>query len=207
MPTGAGVGAGPFHSQSNEAWFFHTPGLKIVYPSNPYDAKGLLAASIEDPNPVLFFEHKLLYRSLTGPVPEEYYTLPFGQAAISSEGSDLTIVTYGLGVHWAHECNEEFGAGRVEVIDLRTLIPWDKETIRKSVEKTGRLLILHEDSLTGGIGAEISAWASEELFTLLDAPVVRCASLDTPVPFSTNLEAEFLANNGLKEKIAHILEF
>jgi 2-oxoisovalerate dehydrogenase E1 component len=207
MPTGAGVGAGPFHSQSNEAWFFHTPGLKIAYPSNPADAKGLLTAAIEDPNPVLFFEHKFLYRSLSGEVSQEYYSQPFGEAAIACKGDKLTIVTYGLGVHWALDAAGEYSANSIEVIDLRTLVPWDRELIRRSVEKTGRLLVVHEDSLTGGIGAEIAAWASEELFTLLDAPVTRCGSLDTPVPFSGNLEAEFLASSVLKQKIREIIEF
>ncbi|MDE0471000.1 MAG: thiamine pyrophosphate-dependent enzyme, partial [Ekhidna sp.] len=163
MPTGAGVGAGPFHSQSNEAWFFHTPGLKIVYPSNPHDAKGLLAASIEDPNPYLYFEHKALYRSLSGDVPDGYYTTEIGKAAVNRSGSDLSIITYGMGVHWANRIAEEAG-GSIEIIDLRTLLPWDKETVRLSVRKTGRALVLHEDCLTGGVGGEIAAWISEHCF-------------------------------------------
>ena len=207
MPTGAGVGAGPFHSQSNEAWFFHTPGLKIVYPSTPADAKGLLLAAFEDPNPYLFFEHKYLYRSLTGPVPEGYYTVPVGEARLVCEGSDATIITYGMGVHWASElvAQEEFAG--VEIIDLRTLLPWDQETVRQSVIKTGKALILHEDTLTGGIGAEISAWLSEHCFEYLDAPVMREASLDSPVPFSQSLERNFLPKSRLEDKLRQLLTF
>ena len=206
MPTGAGVGAGPFHSQSNEAWFFHTPGLKIVYPSNPEDAKGLLNAAIEDPNPYLFFEHKALYRSLTEDVPDSYYTTEVGKAAITKEGTDLSIITYGMGVHWAlqvaNQCDHS-----IEVVDLRTLLPWDKETVGKSVQKTGRVVILHEDCLTGGIGAELSAWISEHWFESLDAPVFRLGSLDTPVPFAVNLEKNFLPNERLEESIKKALEY
>ncbi|MEO1255723.1 MAG: thiamine pyrophosphate-dependent enzyme, partial [Bacteroidota bacterium] len=174
MPTGAGVGAGPFHSQSNEAWFFHTPGLKIVYPSNPHDAKGLLTAAIEDPNPYLYFEHKALYRSLSAEIPDAYYTTEVGKAVINRTGVEATIITYGMGVHWANQVTDELGKS-IEIIDLRTLLPWDKETVKKSVQKTGRVLILHEDCLTGGIGAEISAWISEHWFEALDAPVLRVA--------------------------------
>ena len=163
MPTGAGVGAGPFHSQSNEAWFFHTPGLKIVYPSSPKDAKGLLAAAIEDPNPVMVFEHKALYRSLSGDVPTEYYTTEIGKANLISEGNDLSIITYGMGVHWATASCEELGI-EADIVDLRTLLPLDYETIKKSVEKTNKVLILHEDTLLGGIGGELSAYISEHLF-------------------------------------------
>ncbi|WP_425389779.1 alpha-ketoacid dehydrogenase subunit alpha/beta [Ekhidna sp.] len=206
MPTGAGVGAGPFHSQSNEAWFFHTPGLKIVYPSNPEDAKGLLNAAIEDPNPYLYFEHKALYRSLTEDIPEGYYTTEIGKAAICKEGSDLTIVTYGMGVHWAlQSANQSKYA--IEVVDLRTLLPWDKETVKASVQKTGRVIVLHEDCLTGGIGAEISAWISEYWFESLDAPVYRLASLDTPVPFAADLEKNFLPNERLESTIKKALEY
>lgn len=205
MPTGAGVGAGPFHSQSNESWFFHTPGLKIAYPSNPADAKGLLATSIEDRNPVLFFEHKFLYRSITGDVPEDYYNLPFGQAKISNEGNDCTIVTYGLGVHWGMELVEDFPG--IEVIDLRTLVPWDKETVLESVRKTGKCLVLHEDCLTGGIGAEIASWIGENCFEYLDAPVKRVGSLDTPVPFAKDLERNFLGNSRLKETLTELLNY
>jgi 2-oxoisovalerate dehydrogenase E1 component len=207
MPTGAGVAAGPFHSQSTEAWFFHTPGLKIVYPAFPADAKGLLLAAFEDPNPVLFFEHKFLYRSLEGEVPEGYYTTEIGKAAVLNEGADLTIVTYGLGAHWALEILKEFDKHSIEVIDLRSLAPLDFETISASVKKTGKVLLLHEDVLTGGIGAELAARIGEELFEYLDAPVVRCASEDTPVPFAPILEAGFLANRKLKENIEHLLEY
>jgi len=206
MPTGAGVGAGPFHSQSNEAWFFHTPGLKIVYPSNPVDAKGLLNAAIEDPNPYLYFEHKYLYRSLTADVPEDYYTIEIGKAAYTSRGDKLSIITYGLGVHWAMEAIQELGIS-ADVIDLRTLLPWDKETVTASVTKTNKALVLHEDCYTGGIGAEIAAWISEFCFQDLDAPVMRVASLDTPVPFAADLERNFLANARLKEKLQELINY
>ena len=206
MPTGAGVGAGPFHSQSNEAWFFHTPGLKIVYPSNPHDAKGLLAAAIEDPNPYLYFEHKALYRSLTGNVPDAYYTTEVGKAVINKEGQDISIVTYGMGMHWANQIADESDAS-IEIIDLRTLLPWDKETVRSTVKKTGRVVVLHEDCMTGGIGGEIAAWISEHCFEYLDAPVVREASLDTPVPFAADLERNFLPDSRLKETIQRLLDY
>jgi 2-oxoisovalerate dehydrogenase E1 component len=206
MPTGAGVGAGPFHSQSNEAWFFHTPGLKIVYPSSPEDAKGLLCAAIDDPNPYLFFEHKALYRSLTSQVSDEYYTIEVGKANVIVEGTDLSIITYGMGVHWAQEAAKNFDES-IEIIDLRTLLPWDKETIRHSINKTNRALILHEDCMTGGIGAEIAAWVSEHCFDVLDAPVVREASLDTPVPFAADLERNFLPNERLSQKISSLLAY
>ncbi len=207
MPTGAGVGAGPFHSQSNEAWFFHTPGLKIVYPSNSYDAKGLLLSSIEDPNPVMFFEHKALYRSVGEPIPEDYYTIPIGKGKIVSEGNDLTIITYGMGVHWAIKVKNQFQNHSFQIIDLRSLLPWDKELVAESVIKTNKVLILHEDTLTGGIGAEISAWINENLFKYLDAPVIRCASLDTPVPFNAEQEKQFLANHWIKEKIEYLIGY
>lgn len=204
MPTGAGVGAGPFHSQSNEAWFVHTPGLKVVYPSTPYDAKGLLLASFEDPNPVMFFEHKALYRSISGPVPEEYYTLPIGKAKRVREGDEVSIITYGAGVHWALEDCADVSA---DVIDLRSLLPWDTEQVAESVKKTGKVLILHEDTLTGGMGAELAAWITEHLFRWLDAPVMRCASLDTPVPFSLQLEQQFLARHRLRNTLNRLLAF
>lgn len=206
MPTGAGMSAGPFHSQSNEAWFFHTPGLKIVYPSNPADAKGLLAAAIEDPNPFLYFEHKFLYRSLSGDVPEGYYTTEVGKAAIAKEGSDLTIVTYGMGVHWAMELAQNHEAS-IEIVDLRTLLPWDKETVAASVKKTNKALMLHEDCMTGGIGGEIAAWLAEHCFGDLDAPVMRVASLDTPVPFAPILESNFLPKERLVEKVDALLSY
>jgi len=206
MPTGAGVGAGPFHSQSNEAWFFHTPGLKIVYPSNPADAKGLLLTAFEDPNPYLFFEHKALYRSISGPVPEDYYTLPVGQARVVQTGNDATIVTYGMGVHWALSAIQEMGCD-VELIDLRSLLPWDQATVLESVRKTGRVLVLHEDCLTGGIGGEISAVIAEQAFRYLDAPVMRHGAMDTPVPFALTLEQQFLGVDRFKFKLKALLAY
>ncbi len=207
MPTGAGVAAGPFHSQSNEAWFFHTPGLKIVYPSTPFDAKGLLNAAIEDPNPVMYFEHKALYRSISDEIPDDYYTVEIGKAKLVNSGEDLSIITYGMGMHWAREILIEFPGVSIDLLDLRSLTPWDKEAVKKSVIKTGKVLILHEDTLTGGIGGEISAWISENCFEYLDAPILRCASLDTPVPFNSNLERNFLAKNRLKEKILQLINY
>jgi 2-oxoisovalerate dehydrogenase E1 component len=207
MPTGAGTAAGPFHSQSNEAWFFHTPGLKIVYPSNPYDAKGLLCAAFEDPNPYLYFEHKFLYRSVKDLIPDDYYTIEIGKAKLVSEGGDLSIITYGMGVHWAKEILASLPEVKADIIDLRTLLPWDKETIESSVRKTNRVLVLHEDTLTGGIGAEIAAWVSEHCFQYLDAPVMREASLDTPIPFAPTLEDNFLPKGRLKDKIQQLLKF
>ena len=206
MPTGAGVGAGPFHSQSNEAWFFHTPGLKIVYPSNPEDAKGLMIAAIEDPNPVMIFEHKALYRSIAGEVPENYYAKPIGKAKLIQQGQDLSIITYGMGVHWAKEAVNKNKLS-ADILDLRTLLPLDKEAIFETVKKTNRVLILHEDSLTGGIGGELSSLINENCFEFLDAPVIRCASLDTPVPFAKELEEQFLANNNLDEKINYLINY
>lgn len=206
MPTGAGVNAGPFHSQSTEAWFFHVPGLKLVYPSNPFDAKGLLAASIQDPNPVLFFEHKKLYRSVRGMVPDSYYTLPIGKAHIVRKGEELSIITYGWGVHWSMEYCENHGLD-AEIVDLRTLLPWDKETVAAAVTKTGKVLILHEDTLTGGIGAEIAAWIAENCFTQLDAPVMRVGGLDTPVPLASALEEDFLANSRLHQALTTLIEY
>lgn len=200
MPTGAGVGAGPFHSQSNEAWFFHVPGLKIVYPSNASDAKGLLNAAIEDPNPYLFFEHKALYRSHSQEIADDYYTTEVGKAALAAKGEELSIVTYGMGVHWALAAIHELQID-ADVVDLRTLLPWDKETVRSSVQKTNKVLVLHEDTITGGIGAEISAWISEHCFESLDAPVMREGSLDTPVPFTKTLEENFLPQKRLLEKL------
>lgn len=206
MPTGAGVGAGPFHSQSNEAWFFHTPGLKLLYPSNPRDAKGLLNAAIEDPNPHLFFEHKFLYRSLSDSVPDDYYTIEIGKAALASEGDDISIITYGMGVHWAKQAVESLGVS-ADIVDLRTLLPWDKDAVEASVRKTNKVLVLHEDTLTGGIGAEIAAWISEHCFEYLDAPVSREASLDTPVPFSRPLEENFLPQQRFLSKLNRLLAY
>ena len=207
MPTGAGTAAGPFHSQSNEAWFFHTPGLKIVYPSTPYDAKGLLCAAIEDPNPVMYFEHKLLYRSLKETIPDEYYTIEIGKAKLIRHGTQLSIITYGLGVHWAKEILSELPNVDAAILDLRTLLPWDKEAVASLVQKTNRVLILHEDSLTGGIGAEISAWITENCFRFLDAPVMRVGSLDTPIPFAPTLEQNFLPKGRLKAKIEELINY
>ncbi|WP_439880578.1 alpha-ketoacid dehydrogenase subunit alpha/beta [Pontibacter sp. MBLB2868] len=207
MPTGAGAAAGPFHSQSNEAWFFHTPGLKVVYPSSPYDAKGLLNAAIEDPNPVMYFEHKMLYRSISQEIPDDYYTIEIGKARTVAEGTDLTIITYGMGVHWAKQLQQDLKDASLEILDLRSLLPWDKEAVRAAVEKTGRVLILHEDTMTGGIGGEIAAWISEHCFELLDAPVARVASLDTAVPFAPPLEQEFLPQKRLRDKVELMLSY
>jgi len=207
MPTGAGVGAGPFHSQSNEAWFMHVPGLKIVYPSNPYDAKGLLTAAINDPNPVLYFEHKALYRSISGPVPEDYYALEIGRSRTVQDGDDLTIITYGAGVHWALEYSAAHPDLSIHILDLRTLLPLDYTAIQESVTATGKVLVLHEDTLTGGVGAEIAAWIGEYCFQWLDAPVLRCASLDTPVPFNGILEKNFLASARLHEYVEKLLQY
>lgn len=208
MPTGAGVGAGPFHSQSNEAWFTHVPGLKVVYPSNPVDAKGLLCEAINDPNPVMFFEHKFLYRNadIETEVPDGYYTLPIGQATLAAEGDELSIITYGLGVLWAREAVRELGIS-ADIVDLRTLLPYDKEAITASVTKTGKAIVLHEDTLVGGIGGEIAAFISEYLFTSLDAPVMRVASLDTPVPFALSLERNFLPKERFKAKLAQLAAY
>lgn len=205
MPTGAGMGAGPFHSQSDEAWFTHTPGLKVVYPSNPYDAKGLLTTSLRDPNPVLFFEHKGLYRSVRGMVPDEYYNLPFGQASVVQSGTDLTVVTWGAGVAWACAAAESIDGASIEVIDLRTLLPWDHEMVIRSVSGTGRCLVLHEDTLVGGFGAEIASVVGDECFAQLDAPVKRLGSLDTPVPFNRILEEEFLPRQRVAGAIRELL--
>lgn len=207
MPTGAGVGAGPFHSQSNEAWFFHTPGLKILYPAFPEDAKGLLCAAFDDPNPVMFFEHKALYRSISGPVTNEYFSIEIGKANLIKQGSDVSIITYGYGVHWALETLEKHPEIEADLIDLRTLLPFDKEAILNSVRKTGRCIILHEDTLIGGIGGEISAFIMENAFEHLDAPVARCASLDTPVPFSLELEANFLPKGRFEKQLLDLLNY
>ena len=207
MPTGAGTGAGPFHSQSNEAWFTKTPGLKIVYPAFPEDAKGLLLAAIEDPNPVLYFEHKYLYRSLSTSVPDGYYTTEIGKAIRLAEGSKFAIITYGLGVHWALDYLQQYPESDATLIDLRTLQPWDKEAVRAAVKATGRVLVLHEDTLTNGFGAEISAWIGEHCFSYLDAPVMRCASLDTAIPMSKVLEEDFLAKARLAETIDKLLKY
>ncbi len=207
MPTGAGVGAGPFHSQSNEAWFTHVPGLKIVYPSTPHDAKGLLIAAINDPNPVLFFEHKALYRSVSGPVPDVYYEVAIGKARVVSEGDDISIITYGAGVHWALEYQQQHPETSLHILDLRTLLPLDYASIKEAVTRNGKVLILHEDTLIGGLGGEISAWITENCFASLDAPVLRCASLDTPIPFQLDLEKNFLARSRLGEAVDRLLQY
>jgi 2-oxoisovalerate dehydrogenase E1 component len=207
MPTGAGVGAGPFHSQSNEAWFTKVPGLKVVYPSTPIDAKGLLIAAINDPNPVMYFEHKALYRSVSGPVPETYYEIEIGKARHVREGDEIAIITYGSGVHWAEDYAAEHPEISIDILDLRTLAPLDYISVREAVQRTGRVLILHEDTLIGGIGAEIAAWIAENCFAILDAPVMRCASLDTPVPFNIELEKNFLAKARLDEAIQKLINY
>ncbi|MBB5624175.1 2-oxoisovalerate dehydrogenase E1 component [Pedobacter cryoconitis] len=207
MPTGAGTGAGPFHSQSNEAWFTKTPGLKIVYPAFPYDAKGLLLAAIEDPNPVIYFEHKLLYRSLSGLVPAGHYTLEIGKANWLKKGQQFTIITYGLGIHWSLSYLYDHPELSVNLIDLCSLQPWDKETVAAAVKVTGRVIILHEDTLSSGFGAEIAAWIGEHCFTDLDAPVMRCASLDTAIPMSKLLEDQFLAKSRLHETIQKLMAY
>ena len=207
MPCGGGVGAGPFHSQSNEVWFTKVPGLKVVYPSHSYEAKGLLNASIEDPNPVMYFEHKYIYRTVSEEIPENYYTIELGKAKIRSIGSDATIITYGLGVHWALEVVKSFKNDSIEIIDLNTLVPWDKELIFNSIKKTGKVLLLSEDTLINGFIGEISASISEEIFEYLDAPIIRVGSLDTPVPFSNNLEKGFLSSSRLKEKLEKLLKY
>ncbi len=206
MPTGGGVGAGPFHSQSNEAWFVHTPGLKVVYPSNPYDAKGLLLASLEDPNPIIYFEHKGLYRSINDDIPDEYYTVEIGKAAIAQTGNELSIITYGMGVHWAKKVTEEMGID-ADILDLRTLLPLDYDAIAATVGKTNKVIILHEDTRTGGIGGDLSAYISENLFEYLDGPVIRVASLDTPIPFAVPLEQQFLPIERLKVAIDKLMSY
>ena len=207
MPSGAGVGAGPFHSQSNEAWFVHTPGLKVVYPSTPADAKGLMIAAINDPNPVMYFEHKALYRSISDNVPGDYYETEIGKARQVQTGDEISIITYGAGVHWAEDYASEHTEVSFDILDLRTLQPLDYDAIAASAKRTGKVLILHEDTLTGGLGGELAAWISEHCFEYLDAPVMRCASLDTPVPFNIELEENFLARARLKESVQRLLTY
>ncbi|MEP6615310.1 MAG: dehydrogenase E1 component subunit alpha/beta [Ginsengibacter sp.] len=207
MPAGGGVAAGPFHSQTNEAWFVHTPGLKVVYPSTPEDAKGLLIAAINDPGPVLFFEHKALYRSISGAVPASYYDIEIGKARQVRIGQHVSIITYGAGVHWAVEYADAHPGISFDIVDLRTLLPMDFSAIRKTVINTGKVLVLHEDVLTGGIGGEIAAWIAEHCFEWLDAPVMRCASLDTPIPFNSELEKNFMALSRLDEMIQKLLRY
>ncbi len=207
MPTGGGVGAGPFHSQSNEAWFTHVPGLKVVYPSNPTDAKGLLIAALAEPNPILYFEHKALYRSIEEAIPDAMYQIEIGKAHIVKEGTDATIITYGMGVLWAKAYQEAHADKSIYILDLRTLSPLDYNAIELAVKATGKLMLLHEDNLTGGIGGEISAWVAEHCFTHLDAPIMRCASLDTPIPFNKTLEKQYMANDRLEEMMEKLLSF
>ena len=207
MPTGGSVGAGPFHSQSNEAWFVHTPGLKVVYPATPADAKGLLLAAIADPNPVLYFEHKALYRSLHGPVPAGHTLCPIGKARVVQQGSEAAIITYGLGVQWALQYAQKHPEHALMIVDLRTLLPLDYAVIQEAVKATGKVLVLHEDTLIGGIGGEVAAWISEHCFAWLDAPVMRCASLDTPVPFAAPLEQQFLAGSRLEQRMEQLLQY
>ena len=210
MPYGGGMSAGPFHSQSPEAWFFHTPGLKIVIPSTPYDAKGLLNSSIDDPNPILYFEHKYMYRSIKGLVPDDYYNIEIGKGDIKKVGTDLSVITYGMGVHWMLDISKKLEKEgiSIEIVDLRSLIPWDKELVKESISKTNRVLILHEANITGGVGAEISAYISEKCFKFLDAPVMRLGAIDTPIPFSEELEKEiYLPINKIEQKIKELLNF
>lgn len=207
MPCGAGVGAGPFHSQTNEAWFTKTPGLKVLYPAFPYDAKGLLISAIQDPNPILFFEHKALYRSQRQEVPVDCYSIPIGKAAMLKRGEDVTIITYGAGVHWALETlnnNHEISA---DLIDLRSIQPIDYECIMDSVKKTNRAIILQEDSLFGGIASDISSFLMENAFEFLDAPVKRVGSLNTPIPFADSLERQYLANLNFENSLKALIEF
>ncbi|MDB4161706.1 dehydrogenase E1 component subunit alpha/beta [Bacteroidia bacterium] len=204
MPTGGGAAAGPFHSQSNEAWFFHLPGLKIVYPSTPSDAKGLLLAAFEDPNPVLFFEHKGMYRSLREEVHLEEFTTEIGKARWVEQGEEITFITYGLAVHWCVEVVAKLSIDAT-IVDLRTLLPWDKDAVREAVAKTGKVIVVHEDTLEGGIGGEIAAWIGEHCFTSLDAPVMRVGSLDTPIPFNADLEINFMGKSRLKRKVEELL--
>lgn len=203
MPCGGGVGAGPFHSQTNEAWYAHTPGLKVVYPSNPYDAKGMLLAAIEDPNPVIFFEHKGLYRSTEAEIPDDYYTVDLGEASLVSEGEELSIITYGMGVVWAQNAKEATNL-EIDILDLRTLNPLDHASIDQTVKKTGKVIVLHEDNLFGGLGGEIASYISEHLFEYLDAPPIRVASLDTPIPFNKELEKQYLPVDRLIDRINYL---
>jgi pyruvate/2-oxoglutarate/acetoin dehydrogenase E1 component len=205
LPSGGGIHGGPFHSSNPEAWFFHVPGLKIVAPSTPYDAKGLIKSAIRDPNPVLYFEHKYLYRHIKSELPEGEFIVPIGKADLKRKGSDISLITYGAGVHWALEASEAISqhGTEVEVLDLRSLLPLDSRAIIDSVKRTGKALILHEDNLTGGIGGEIAALIADEAFGYLDAPVKRIGSIDSPVPFAPPLEEFFLPNS---QKVVKALE-
>ena len=207
MPCGAGVAAGPFHSQTNEAWFTKTPGLKVIYPAFPADAKGLLATAINDPNPVLYFEHKGLYRNIKQEVPINYYTIPFGEASLLNEGNDISIISYGAGIHWALNTLKKYPKINADLIDLRTLCPLDKDTIINSVKKTGKAIILQEDSLFGGIASDISSLIMEECFEFLDAPVRRVASLETPIPFIGSLEEQYLPKKRFEYELLKLYEY
>ncbi|MEO6347551.1 MAG: alpha-ketoacid dehydrogenase subunit beta, partial [Aquaticitalea sp.] len=207
MPCGAGVAAGPFHSQTNEAWFTKTPGLKVVYPAFPYDAKGLLATAINDPNPVLFFEHKALYRTIRQEVPTDYFTIPFGKASLLKEGIDITIIAYGAAVHWALETLNNNADIEADLLDLRSLQPLDTEAIYKSVKKTGRAIILQEDSMFGGIASDLSALIMENCFEYLDAPVKRVARMETPIPFIDQLEDQYLAKGKFESALREVLGY
>jgi len=207
MPCGAGVGAGPFHSQTNEAWFTKTPGLKVLYPAFPFDAKGLLISAVQDPNPVLFFEHKALYRSQRQQVPVDYYSIPIGKASLIKSGLDVTIITYGAGVHWALETLNKNSEISADLIDLRSIQPIDYDCILKSVKKTNRVIILQEDSLFGGIASDISAFLMENTFEFLDAPIKRVGSLNTPIPFANSLEQQYLAKANFEHSLKTLLEY
>lgn len=207
MPAGGGSGAGPFHSQTNEAWFTKTPGLKVVYPAFPDDAKGLLMSAIDDPNPVIYFEHKNLYRSMSGNVPDDDYYVEIGKARIVREGTKASIITFGMGVHWAIEYADNHPDRSIEILDLRSLQPWDKDAVIKTVKKTSKVLVLHEDTLTSGFGGEIAAYIGEHCFKHLDAPVMRCASLDTAIPMNKSLEDQFMAKARLEEVMDTLLKF
>ncbi|MDR5590287.1 dehydrogenase E1 component subunit alpha/beta [Christiangramia sp. SM2212] len=207
MPCGGGVGAGPFHSQTNEAWFTKVPGLKVIYPAFPYDAKGLLNTAFNDPNPVLFFEHKGLYRSIRQDVPVDYYTLPFGEASLIKEGEEVSIITYGAGVHWALDTLAEMEYDKADLIDLRSLQPLDLDKICQSVTKTGKCIILTEDSQFGSFASEIAAQISENCFESLDAPVIRVGSMETPIPFAENLEKQYLPQERFREKLKDLIEY
>jgi 2-oxoisovalerate dehydrogenase E1 component len=207
MPAGGGSGAGPFHSQTNEAWFTKTPGLKVVYPAFPDDAKGLLMSAVDDPNPVIYFEHKNLYRSTSGNVPDDDYYVEIGKAKVVREGTKASIITFGLGVHWAIEYADNHPDQSIEILDLRSLQPWDKEAVVNTVKKTSKVLVLHEDTLTSGFGGEIAAYIGEHCFKYLDAPVMRCASLDTAIPMNKALEDQFMAKARLAEVMDVLLKF
>jgi 2-oxoisovalerate dehydrogenase E1 component len=207
MPCGGGTQAGPFHSQTNEAWFTKTPGLKIVYPAFPYDAKGLLNTAINDPNPVLFFEHKLLYRSVYQDVPKDYYTLPFGKASLIKEGTDVTIISFGAGVHWALETLAKNPEIKADLLDLRTLQPMDWEAIYASVKKTNKVIILQEDTLFGGVSSDVSAMIMENCFEYLDAPVRRVGSLESAIPFMKSLEDQYLPKGRFEIELKELLAY